>query len=357
MGLCPFDYHYSQRPRAEICLRRGADTSVGHEPGCAGEGNCIAEWECAQLYTAGPIEVEATAGTLGPIAYATLQVALDAINMGTHQGAVTVEVCGDTTETATASLNASGSGGAVYTSVLVQPVGGARTVTGSIVGAIIKLNGADNVTIDGRIAGTGRNLTVSNSSTATATAAIWLSSTGAGAGATNNVIRNLELACGVPQNATGTNATFGIIMSGTTISLTSNGDDNDNNSFIANRIIRARYGIVTRGNSTGPNLNLNPVVTDNIIGPAAFGPDSIGQVGIFMQYDTGGTVSRNLVQFVGGPFTPALTGADRIGIALGVNAWSGTPGTITAPNANYTVTHNIIHDVIEERTFSAVGIF
>ena len=39
-------------------------------------------------------------------------------------------------------------------------------------------------------------------------------------------------------------------MCGTTISTTANGVDNDNDSFIANRVIRARYGIVTRGTTT-----------------------------------------------------------------------------------------------------------
>ena len=142
-------------------------------------------------------------------------------------------------------------------------------------------------------------------------------------------------------------------MGGTTIAVAAaDGNDNDNNSFIANRIIRARYGIVTRGVTT--NLNINPVVTDNIIGPPAFGADEIGKVGIFMQSDVGATISRNTIQFVGGDFANTTAGADRVGIALGVESWASAPGTLTS--SDYTVTRNIIHDVIEERTFSAVGI-
>lgn len=265
--------------------------------------------------TAGPIEVEATAGALGPTAYLDLKTAFDAINAGTHQGVINVEVCGNTTETASAVLNSGAVAPAAYTGVTVRPVGAARTITGSIIGAIIKLNGADNVTIDGRIGGAGsnRDLTVTNSNTAAATAAIWLASVAAGNGASNNTIRNLELAAGATQN-TGTNSTFGIIMCGTTISTSANGVDNDNNSFIANRIIRARYGIVTRGTTT--DLNINPVVTDNIIGPSSFGTDEIGKVGIFMQADTGATVSRNTVQFVGGDLANTTGGADRVGINI-----------------------------------------
>jgi hypothetical protein len=319
-------------------------TVAGAPVGVRTIGNCD---------TGGPIEIESTGGTTSPTAYATLKLAFDAINAGTHTGAINVEVCGDTAETATAALNASG-GTASYTSVTVAPVGAPRVITGSIVGAIIKLNGADNVTIDGRIAGAGRNLTVTNSSTAGSTAAIWLSSLGVGAGATNNTIRNLELACGAAQDSL-TVSTFGIVMSGATISTSSGGDDNDNDSFIANRIIRCRYGIVTRGQTT--NNNLNPVVTDNIVGPTAFGPDEIGKTGILMQADTGAQVSRNTVQFVGGCLIgqTCTSGADRIGIGIGSESWSSSaPGTITS--GQYTVTRNAIHDVVEERTYSAGGL-
>jgi hypothetical protein len=43
-----------------------------------------------------------------------------------------------------------------------------------------------------------------------------------------------------------------------------------------------------------------------------------------------------------------------MGIAIGNESWSSSPGTITSNT--YTVTKNIVHDVIDELTFSAVGI-
>lgn len=303
--------------------------------------------------TAGPIEVEATAGTPGPTLYASLNAAFTAINAGTHQGDINVEVCGNTSESASAILNSGAVAPASYSSVIVRPVGGARIIEGTITGAIIKLNGADNVTIDGRQGGVGtaRDLTVRNNSTSAATAAVWLASVAAGNGASNNIVRNLELAGGTDTSASA-NSTFGIIMNGTTISTTANGVDNDNNSFTFNRIIKVRYGIVTRGTTT--DLNINPVVTDNIIGPSAFGTDQINKTGIFMQADTGALVSRNTVQFVGCLDPQACSGADRMGIAIGDESWSMAPSTLTSNN--YTVTRNVIHDVIEENTFSAVGL-
>jgi hypothetical protein len=305
--------------------------------------------------TAGPIEIESSGGTTTPTAYATLKAAFDAINAGTHTGTINVEVCGNTAETAVAEIFASGTGSSSYTSVTVRPVGGARIIEGSIVGAIVKLTGADNVTIDGRQSGTGtaRDLTVRNNSTAAATAAIWLASVAAGNGASNNVIRNLEIAAGQTAN-TGTNTTIGIYMGGTTISLTStDGNDNDNNQFIFNRVTRARYGIATRGVTT--NNNIAPIITDNIIGPTSFGADEIGKAGIFVQADTGAVISRNTVQFVGGDLANTTAGADRCGICVGSENWSQTSST-TITSGDYTVTKNIIHDIVEERTFSAIGI-
>ncbi|HJQ97086.1 MAG TPA: hypothetical protein VJ826_02175, partial [Candidatus Polarisedimenticolaceae bacterium] len=50
--------------------------------------------------TAGPIEIEATAGTTGPTQYANLTAAVAAINAGTHQGDINIEVCGNSAELA-----------------------------------------------------------------------------------------------------------------------------------------------------------------------------------------------------------------------------------------------------------------
>ncbi|MEI2707860.1 MAG: hypothetical protein V9E96_02450 [Chitinophagaceae bacterium] len=60
------------------------------------------------------IDVTATSGT--PFAsYATLKDAFDALNSGIQTGTITIAISGNTTETASAVLNASGTGGANYT--------------------------------------------------------------------------------------------------------------------------------------------------------------------------------------------------------------------------------------------------
>ena len=80
--------------------------------------------------TAGPVEVEATAANLGPTAYPNLAAAIAAINAGTHQGAITVEICASTTETGAMFLNSSGAGPASYTSINIYPLADGLTISG-----------------------------------------------------------------------------------------------------------------------------------------------------------------------------------------------------------------------------------
>jgi len=50
------------------------------------------------------VTVTATAGTVGPTSYTTVNSAFTAINAGTHQGNITVTITGNTTEPATCSV-------------------------------------------------------------------------------------------------------------------------------------------------------------------------------------------------------------------------------------------------------------
>ena len=75
------------------------------------------------------VVVEATAGT-ARAAYSTLAAAYISINGGTHQGVITVHIYTSTTETASATLNSSGTGSASYTSVTIVPHANV-TITGS----------------------------------------------------------------------------------------------------------------------------------------------------------------------------------------------------------------------------------
>lgn len=300
------------------------------------------------------IVVTATGGNPGPTNYTTLRAAFDALNAGTHTNIVSISVQGDTTETAPAVLDATATNYFVQT-LSITPSGGSWTISGNISGAVIHLRGASFVTIDGRINGSGRNLTVSNTRNGSATAAIWLGSVPLGLGvrsASSNIIRNLEISCGGTELQT-----FGIFLGGGEgiISGSNGGDGNTFNEFRFNRIIRARNALYVRGISTNPSFQTT--ITDNIIGPSAFGPDQIGKTGIFCALCTNTLISRNTVQFVGGTLATTSGVTDRAGIAIGAENWavSNGGGTSTA-GANYTITQNNIHDIVDERGSSAVGL-
>ena len=76
--------------------------------------------------------VTATLGNTGPSDYPTLRDAFNAINAGTHQGAITASVISSTLEgTTPATLNGSGAGAASYTSVLIRPVNDGVSINGN----------------------------------------------------------------------------------------------------------------------------------------------------------------------------------------------------------------------------------
>ena len=244
--------------------------------------------------------------------YATLKDAFDAINAGTHTGAITIGVCGDTTETAPAVLNASGTGSASYTSVLMVP-NGAHTISGAIVAGspLIDLNGADNVTINGLSLGL---LTISNTTvSATAgTSTIRLIN-----GAQNNTIA----VCTVLGSSTSSTTTAG----GNILISTSTGGANSNNTISNNAIGPAGANLPTKGvmslGSASPNNNSGNLIDNNNI--FDFFQAGIGVSGVSLQANTTTTTVSNNRIFQTAPriFTSGVTYA---GITSTIGTGQGT---------------------------------
>lgn len=148
----------------------------------------------------GQVYVSATIGLANAI-YPTVKGAFDKINDGTHQGDITVTIganAGETiTETTNAILNKSGVGSSNYNAVTLMPGASSIKVTGNITGsccspltsAVIILNQANNVVIDGRIGGIGslNDLIIENTSSGTYGGALTL------VNASNNIIRYADL--------------------------------------------------------------------------------------------------------------------------------------------------------------------
>lgn len=171
------------------------------------------------------VNVTSTGGTSNA-SYSTLETAFAQINLGTHTGTITIGISANTSETASAVLNASGNGSASYSTITISPTGGAgRTISGAITAGspLIDLNGADNVTFDGINSG-GNSLTISNTtaSTTSGTSTIRFIN-----GATSNTITN----CTIQGSFSGTLATNGGNIFFSTDGTTSNGNDNNTISY------------------------------------------------------------------------------------------------------------------------------
>lgn len=156
--------------------------------------------------------------------YTTVASAFSAINNGTLTGTIKLQVISNTTETTTAALNASGTGSANYSSVAIYPTAANLTISGNLAAPLILLDGADNVTFDGRVNRTGSTvaLTVENTSVSNVnkTSTFFFCNS-----AENNTITYCTLK-GASSSRDGTGSTFNISnvdasSSGTTVTIPS----------------------------------------------------------------------------------------------------------------------------------------
>ncbi|MFY7883667.1 MAG: BNR-repeat neuraminidase N-terminal domain-containing protein, partial [Dolichospermum sp.] len=144
--------------------------------------------------------------------YGTLAAAFTSINGQSQTGnTITITITSDVTDNNTATLNA----GAWTSLTITTSGGGTKTLQGSTTTAIIDLNGADNVIIDGRPGGVGVNeLNITNTSTATGGSAIRFIND-----ASTNIVRYVTL------RSSFSSATTGVVVFSTTTGT--NGNDNN----------------------------------------------------------------------------------------------------------------------------------
>ena len=198
-----------------------------------------------------------TVGTSGE-EYLTLKEAFDDINAGGIKGVIILQIIDNTDETTTAVLNASGTGAASYTSILIYPTGSGYSISGSVNGPLIDLNGADNVTFDGRVDHTGsaKDLVISNTSTSNSpgTSTIRFIND-----ATSNIVKYCTL------KGSSTDAASGIIF----FSLTSGTTGNDGNTIQNNNITNSADGYrplnVIYSSGTASKENSGNIIQDNYI--------------------------------------------------------------------------------------------
>lgn len=243
-----------------------------------------------------PVEVIASEG-LANADYGSLKLAFDNINNGTHRGAIAVMLTGSTYETTTAAINASGSGSASYTSVLVYPTASGLSVSGELSGnPVININGADNIIIDGRVnaSGSTADLVIENNSTSSSSNTSTIRFINA---AENNIIRY----CKIYGSTTRTSS--GIIFFST-----SSGNGNQNNeisyctmsSVNGNRPLSAIFSSGTSGSGNDNISVLNCSFQDHFARSGT-------SYGIYLSSNSSNWQIKNNSFFESSPLIPTST--------------------------------------------------
>lgn len=269
--------------------------------------------------------------------YSTLKLAFDSINSGYFKGVINIRINATTTETASASLNASGVGNASYTSVLIRPADTAislkriQTTTTGL--NLINLEGADYVTFDGRAGGTGTTSLLEvyyNVTTTGASTSVGLRNNN---GATFNTFNYMTFT-NLSSQATSGAANISIINSST-------GFAPNNNLTITNCIFTgARNSIILDGtNNSGNATTDNLLIQYNTI-------KDFGLSGVNLGLNTGiVTVDSNVIYHTSG-FTSSNSQSPR-----GISCGSTTQTTLIKA----TITRNRIYDL--KASTSGVAMF
>ncbi|MBK8700100.1 MAG: hypothetical protein IPN29_11450 [Saprospiraceae bacterium] len=232
----------------------------------------------------------------------------EAINAGGMSAALTATIIdASVTETGATALNGINYNGCVAGpyALTIKP-SATSVLTGSVgAGALIKLNGADNVTIDGsNSGGNDRSLTIQNTTATTSgNAVVWLAAPAIGNGSTDNTVKN----CIIEGNSS-TTSLMGVYVGGnTTISTTAAGNESNNNNTFQNNLFRkTQYGLVLFGfNANSPDQN--NLIANNNFGTAVAG-EGFGLAGIWADRQQNLQVSGNEVQNVTGTSTSTQYG-------------------------------------------------
>ncbi|HOM04632.1 MAG TPA: right-handed parallel beta-helix repeat-containing protein, partial [Candidatus Kapabacteria bacterium] len=227
---------------------------------------------------------------IGPINYPTLKAAFDAINNGVHTGNITINITGNTVETATAVLNRSGSGAASYTAVNIY-TSGVDTVYGDAsISPVVRFADADNITIDGRVGQTGSTNSLTFASLNTGATIIWIDSTAGGNGAKNILIRNVNI-----LGASATTTSYGINVSSSS-SQSTGAPGFDNIQILYCNFARTYYGISIRGGSAAAQYATNITVRFNNFGQNAT-PGMSNYYGIYMYYVQAPVIKNNYFSY------------------------------------------------------------
>lgn len=288
--------------------------------------------------------------------YTTLTAAVNDYNTKCLTGPVTFTLTDATypSETFPITINTNGDASAVNTLTIKPATGIMPTISGSNATAIIKINGADYVTIDGSNNGsTSNDLTIENTNTATTGVVLWVASASASNAALNTTLKNTKYQGNAP-----TTTVANIVVSGTVLGAAA--ETPNNNLLISNNtFLRAQNGIFAIGNATTPDQGW--VISNNVGGSSVAG-DKLGFRGIAVQNAQGFVVSGNQILgvttsttsttsglLVGGAVTNGSIYNNKISNIKNTNTTGyGSNGILlnaTSTSANISVYNNFIFDI------------
>lgn len=296
------------------------------------------------IRVAQPISGTVTVGPGGDFTSLTSPGGLfDILNQRILDGDLTAHITGDLTETGAIALNsvaASPSGSLRH--VRIHPTGAARSITGSVAGALIRFNAADRITLNGSLGGTGsdRSLSIQNTSDASNSAIVWQQNNGAD-GCTDNAFRNLILS----GSAAG-GETFAGLGAGGTVIGESAGTGHHRNTYRDNVFSGVRVGIYSSGTSSV--LNQDTLITGNDM--TAVSPRHLRRAGVLLLSENRPVVSSNTIASVSG-----ASAADSCAISAGIKNLT-TSADFAAAVTNAQITGNRIRGVAQLNTFSSAGI-
>jgi hypothetical protein len=226
-------------------------------------------------------QVTVTGSTGANATYTSLGLAFTAIN-GTAQtdNHIIITVTASTTESASAVLNAG-----AWSALIIYPTTTGLTISGNLETPLIDLDGADNVTIDGRVNATGstKDLVIVNTrnSATPGTSTIRFIND-----ATTNTVKYCTL------KGSSYDATAGILFFSTTTGATGNdGNTIDNNNITSftdlNRPMNAVYS-----DGTAAKTNSGNTISNNNFYDLFY--RSGNSYGVYLKrYNTGWTISAN----------------------------------------------------------------
>ncbi|NVO21292.1 MAG: Ig-like domain-containing protein [Bacteroidetes bacterium] len=219
-------------------------------------------------------QVTVSGAASGNTSYGTLKAAFDIINGSGQSGRnIVITITGNTTEAATATLNAG-----LWTSLKIYPTTTGLSISGSISAApLIDFNGADNVILDGRVNQTGSSvsLTIKNTSTSSSanTSTIRFIND-----ATQNNVKYCNLLGGALNSST---TAGGIVLFSTTSGTTGNDFNSiDNNNITNAGGSRPRMAVCSIGTSAKEN-NYDHITNNNFYDLLNLGSDVTYDINVY----------------------------------------------------------------------------